>query len=123
MFNHYDDHFKFWNMDGVTFPNAKYVHPLKQRDIQNIYDQLIQDDNITLLVVFGSSVDFRCHSESDIDLYMERRDKERYPKLDYSFLSDLDKIYDLKDFSKGLGKSIAEEGIVLFDRRENECVK
>ena len=70
MFNHYDDHFKFWNMDGVTFPNAKYVHPLKQRDIQHIYDQLIQDDNITLLVVFGNPVDFRFHSESDIDLYM-----------------------------------------------------
>lgn len=32
MFNHYDDHFKFWNMDGVTFPNAKYVHPLKVSD-------------------------------------------------------------------------------------------
>lgn len=120
MFNHYDDHFKFWNMDGVTFPNARYVHPLKQRDIQNIYDQLIQDKNITLLVVFGSSVDFRCHSESDIDLYMERNDKERYPKLEYSFQSDIDRIYDIQDFSKGLGKSIAEEGIVLFDRRETD---
>lgn len=39
---------------GVTYPLAKYTHPLKQLDIQIIYDSMIKDDNVLLLVIFGS---------------------------------------------------------------------
>ena len=101
---------------GVTYPLAKYTQPLKQLDIQIIYDSMIQDDNVLLLVIFGSTVNMVCHSNSDIDIYVELRDYNNIPAIPDNVLSDVDLIYDISKTS-GIYRSIDRDGIILFDRR------
>ena len=101
---------------GVTYPLAKYTHPLKQLDIQIIYDSMIQDDNVLLLVIFGSTVNMVCHSNSDIDIYVKLRDYNNIPAIPDNVLSDVDLIYDISKTS-GIYRSIDRDGIILFDRR------
>lgn len=119
MFNNYDEHYKFWYQPDVTFEQAIYVHPLKQWDLQLIYDSLWEQSNVLLLVVFGSAVTLGCHSESDIDLYIETADgKSNYHLPSYLYLSsEIDTIENMKDWNCNIGREIAEKGIVLFDRR------
>lgn len=115
--NNYDEHFKFIVKDGVDFPNAEFIHPLKQLDGQILYEELLADENIVLFVVFGSAVDFRCNSYSDMDIYLERKDREVYHKFSYEFKTELDVLYDIDDKESGIWKSIDRDGIIIFDRR------
>lgn len=117
MFNNFDEHWKFWREDGISFPNAQFVHPCKQEDVQAIYDSMIKQDNIVLLVVFGSSVTLGCHVPSDVDIYIETRDNKMMYELPYSELkSEVDVVMNLTNWNYGVAKEIAEKGIVLFDR-------
>jgi len=54
--------------------NAEYVHPLKQELVQEFQRDFREDGNIKAAIVFGSSVEFRCNSYSDLDLCIERYD-------------------------------------------------
>ena len=115
--NNFDEHFKFSVMSGVSFPNAQFVHPIKQQCVQMLYDELWQDDNVLLMVVFGSAVDFRCHSHSDVDVYLERKDRAHYHSLQCD--TEVDLIYDVQNKDSGIWQSIDRDGIVIFDRRDN----
>lgn len=73
-------------MDGVTFQKANHVHPLMQRRVEKLISYFQKDNNVKKLVLFGSSLKFCCNSGSDIDLYLEKYDKDRktgpLPELD-----------------------------------------
>lgn len=94
-----------------------YTHPLKQMDLQTIYDMMLKDTNVMHLVVFGSTVDMVCHSSSDVDLYIELQDNNRAPAIPDSVISEVDLIYSVSKAS-GIYKSIGRHGIILFDRRK-----
>ena len=115
--NDFDNHAKLFVKEGITYPNAVYTHPLKQVDLQNIYNTMLKDSNVRLLVVFGSTVNMICHSNSDIDLYIELQDNNKVPVIPDSVISDVDLIYNVSKAS-GIYKSIDRDGIVLFDRRK-----
>jgi predicted nucleotidyltransferase len=84
-FNNYDLHFKF----------------------------LPRFDNINKVVVFGSSVSDRCHSGSDIDLYLELKDNEKPPKLPYDkIISEVDMVINVKQ-TDSIWKAIVKDGIVV----------
>ncbi len=114
--NNFEEHAQLIVKEGITYPNAKYTHPLKQKDIQIIYDNFLNDKNVKLLVVFGSTVNMVCHSNSDLDLYIEIADKENPPSIPEEVVSEVDLIYDISTTSS-LYKSIDRDGIILFDRR------
>jgi predicted nucleotidyltransferase len=91
----------------------KYIHPLKQLDLYYILEAWKDDDNINRVVVFGSSVSDRCHSGSDIDLYLELKDNEKPPKLPYDkIISDVDMIINVKQ-TDSIWKAIDRDGIVV----------
>ncbi len=119
MFNNYDEHWKFWYQPGITFDEAIYVHPLKQWDVQLIREKFLKDSNIVLMVIFGSAVSIRCHSESDVDVYIETKDGRSLYKLPpYTNLTgEVDVVCNIKDWTYGVAKAIARDGIVIFDRR------
>mgnify|MGYP003318470753 CR=1 FL=1 len=53
------------------FLNAERIHPIMQRDVLAIINDLKKDNNVKRITVFGSSVTSFVKSESDIDLYIE----------------------------------------------------
>lgn len=115
--NNFEEHAKLIVKDGIVYPYAQYTHPLKQDDIQIIYDRFLRDPNVKLLVVFGSTVNLVCHSNSDLDLYVELQNSDTPPKIPDNVVSDVDLVYDIPETSS-LYKSIDRDGIILIDRRE-----
>lgn len=110
-----DNMWDFPVMEGVSFPNANRVHPLMQRRVEKLIHELGRDQNIRRVVLFGSSLEFRCSSMSDIDLYIEKYDQEKklahFPELD----CEADIITDLKPGSR-LYQEIEKAGLLLFER-------
>ena len=102
-------------MEGVSFPNANRVHPLMQRRVQTMICELGKDQNVRKLILFGSSLEFRCSSTSDIDLYIEKLDLtkklEHLPELD----CETDIITNLPPDNK-LYQQIVQTGLLLFER-------
>lgn len=102
-------------MKGVTFPNANRVHPLMQNRIEKLIRELERDQNIRRMILFGSSLEFRCNSTSDIDLYIEKYDSEKklayFPELD----CEIDIITNLKSDNK-LYQEIEQTGLLLLER-------
>lgn len=118
MFNDFDNHWKFWQVEPwVTFPNYKYVHPGKQCDVQVIYDALVKQENVKLLVIFGSAVTIGCFQWSDIDIYIETDNGYHYELPWKELRYDVDVLVNIDSWTWGVGKEIAEKGIVIFDRR------
>jgi predicted nucleotidyltransferase len=116
-YNNYDLHFVFESKEGVRFANVEYIHPLKQKIVNEYVKQFEQDANVKAAIIFGSSVEFRCNSRSDVDICIERYDREKgfrnHPEL--SLTEETDIVY--ADSVAGRLKSeIEQKGIVVFDR-------
>ena len=101
--------------EGVSFQNANHVHPLMQTRVEKLIRSMYRDKNICKLVLFGSSLEFRCNSNSDIDIYIEKYDKEKkleyFPDLD----CEVDIVTNLSPDSK-LYQEIDKKGLLLFER-------
>ena len=54
-------------LDCVNFMNCNRIHPLKQKEIQKLVNSCAEDNGLDALIIFGSSVEFRCSSKSDIE--------------------------------------------------------
>ncbi|MCD7813648.1 MAG: nucleotidyltransferase domain-containing protein [Lachnospiraceae bacterium] len=117
--NNYNNMWDFPVTDGVSFFNANRVHPLMQKRVDVLISALKKDDNIRKLVLFGSSLEFRCDSYSDIDLYIEKYDKdkkiENFPELD----CEVDVITNLSPDSR-LYQEIDRTGLLLFERQNGK---
>lgn len=101
--------------EGVSFQNANHVHPLMQVRVEKLIRSMYMDKNIRKLVLFGSSLEFRCNSSSDIDIYIEKYEKDRkleyFPDLD----CEVDIVTNLSPDSK-LYQEIERTGLLLFER-------
>lgn len=110
-----DNRWDFPVMEGVTFRNANRVHPLMQGRVEQLIYELGRDENIRRVVLFGSSLEFRCSSYSDIDLYIEKYDPEKrlanLPELD----CETDIITNLPPDNR-LYQEIEKTGLLLFER-------
>ena len=53
--------------------SAMWDFPIMQKRVERLLDALKKDSNVVRVVLFGSSLEFRCSSQSDIDLYIEKR--------------------------------------------------
>lgn len=113
--NDIDNMWDFPIMEGISFSNANRVHPLMQGRVEKLLQELEKDQNIHRVVLFGSSLQFRCNSFSDIDLYIEKYDSEKklahFPELD----CEVDIITNLRADSK-LYQEIERTGLLLFAR-------
>lgn len=64
-----DVRYIFTNLVGA--PNYQYIHPVKQRQVYALAQALLAEDKaqqITDIIVFGSTVTLFCDSFSDIDM-------------------------------------------------------
>lgn len=46
-------------------------HPLKQKNINLIFNIISNDSRINKAIIFGSSTNIRCNNKSDIDIYIK----------------------------------------------------
>lgn len=117
-YNNYDLHFRFETKEGIHFQNIQYIHPLKQQLVHSYVTCFEQEPNIKAAIIFGSSVEFGCHSFSDLDICIERYDTERgfrnYPQ---EYMEETDIVY-LDAVGARLKEEIEKKGIVVFDREE-----
>ena len=101
--------------EGISYPNANRVHPLMQERVERILLAARSEGNLKRLVLYGSSLEFRCSSTSDIDLYAESVD----PEKPLAFIPDLDCEVDLvTNLSRDsrLYREIDRTGLVLYER-------
>lgn len=118
MYNHFERAWNFEVLIPTDVENINRVHPLKQRDIVCIVQKLRREQEILRIVVFGSSVEFRCSSRSDIDLYIETSDPDFKIVLPYDeLISEVDVVRDL-DHNTRLFQEIERTGIIVFERND-----
>lgn len=112
--NNFDDMWDFCVMQNVDFPHCNRVHPLMQRRTQILLEEWKKDPNILKIVLFGSALEFRCSSFSDLDVYVEKKDPE-LPVSEPDLGCELDILCNL-DHSSRLYKEIEKKGLLLYER-------
>ncbi len=69
-----DDHIVLFpvlaDCKGLPFDISR-VHPIKQREVRDVYNLLRVNNNVLRVWVFGSAANMKCVWESDLDLAIE----------------------------------------------------
>lgn len=116
-YNNFELHFTFERKsNGITFRNAEYVHPLKQDLVQELQRDFEGDGNVKSAIVFGSGVEFRCSSHSDLDLCIERYDAGKSFRYEAGGGMEAVDVLYADRIGGRLKAEIEEKGIVVFDR-------
>ena len=105
----------FCVLEHVDFVHCNRIHPLMQRRVQKILEHFKEDKNIKRIVLFGSSLEFRCSSNSDIDIYIEKYDLNKPLSWEPELDCEVDIITNL-DHNSSLYKEIDKKGLLLFER-------
>lgn len=63
-----DNRYIFPVVCKTRMKNLCSIYPLNQRKVNAVFESVYGDDRIDMIVVFGSSLNLRCNSKSDIDL-------------------------------------------------------
>ncbi len=113
--NNFKEMWDFGAKDGVDFLHCNHVHPIMQDRVQKILQIMQKDENVKRIVLFGSSLEFRCSSYSDIDLYIEKIDPKLPLKKEPEIDCELDLVMDL-DHENQLYKQIERTGLLLYER-------
>lgn len=113
--NDFKNMWDFEVMEGVNFPNCNRVHPLMQKRVQRLSQILTRDDNIGRIVLFGSALEFRCSSYSDLDVYVEKIDVNKPLQEEPVLDCEVDIVFNLNEDNR-LYKEIYRKGMLLFDR-------
>lgn len=95
------------------FINCAKVHPRQQKKVAHILSVLRNDRNVQKVVLFGSSLERRCHVDSDVDIYLELNSNThvKMPVCDFPF--DLWTNYTVNE---KLEKEIEKKGVVVYER-------
>lgn len=108
-----------WDFEIVTdvqYENVNHIHPLKQRDVFLLIQDVRKDSHIIGIIVFGSAVRFDCHSGSDLDVLLIRDDSQLRIDASLSEIqSELDIIFHSK-LGERLKKEIQKTGVIVFRR-------
>lgn len=111
-----DNLWDFEIISDVKYENVNRIHPLKQKDVCRLIQDVQKDSHIIGIIVFGSAVRFDCHSRSDLDVLIIRDDSQI--RIDAS-LSEVQSELDIIFHSK-LGERLKEEirktGVIVFRR-------
>ena len=96
--------------------NLNRVHPLKQKDVDVLVTSISKDTNIKCIIIYGSALDLRCRSFSDLDVYVETYDKDKSIKLPYDDLdTEVDLTRDISHTSR-LYKEIDRTGLLILGK-------
>lgn len=77
-----DKRYFFHTVCDSEMKNLNSIYPLNQQMVNDIYNAVHDDQRIDMIIVFGSSLNFRCNADSDVDLAV---------KLKPGFVTNADK--------------------------------
>lgn len=69
-----DNRYVFQTVCDSEMENLYRVHPLNQQRVASIYKAVHMDTRIAMIVVFGSSLNLRCNTKSDVDVAVKLKD-------------------------------------------------
>lgn len=96
------------------FMNCRFVYPIQQRKVRALIDELSKNENVMLIVIFGSSVSDRCHAESDVDLYVRlKQDQANLITCYFDFAYDLWTNFTIDDRMK---EEIRKGGVAVYEQ-------
>lgn len=112
----------------VVIENNNYdcnrIHPMKQKEVNEIYNYAKGNNLITKVIIFGSSVNIRCNNKSDIDIAIEIKNTffNRENNNDISekiqeitnYNSDIIWLNTL-DVNSRLYRNITMKGVVIYE--------
>lgn len=103
-------------LPDCNFMNANHIHPLKQRDVQQLIFCIKNDQHILGIIIFGSAVRFDCNSFSDLDIFVVRDDTAlTIDGILDNVKSELDIIFSSKTGER-LRKVIEQTGVIVYKR-------
>ncbi|MCQ2776098.1 MAG: helix-turn-helix domain-containing protein [Bacilli bacterium] len=98
---------------GNAFLNANRIYPLQQRKVRQILDEIQSNQNVIKVIIFGSSTNYRCNIDSDLDIYFELKNDEKPFKNSYDFEIDY---WNNFSVDSRLLKEIESKGVVVYER-------
>lgn len=70
------------------------IHPLMQKKVNEIYQYVKLQNEILEVLIFGSSVNIRCHKKSDIDIAIRIKEDHFNREIQNKISEDIQKICD-----------------------------
>ena len=104
--------------------DSRRIHPLKQRLVYEVYNKILELNIIEKAIVFGSSVNIRCNTKSDLDIALYIKD-DSFNRNNQNIISEemqelcnynLDIIW-LNNINKDsqLYNNIIKKGVVIYE--------
>jgi len=95
------------------FKNIEKIHPLQQNNVDQLIQQIKEYAEVQRITVFGSSTQYRCNDESDLDVYVELKDDVNVKKYNISCPVDFWTNYTV---TPEMLDEIKKTGVVVYDR-------
>ncbi|MDO4198443.1 MAG: helix-turn-helix domain-containing protein [Erysipelotrichaceae bacterium] len=94
------------------FINCEKVYPIQQSGVKELIDDILKNDGVKSITVFGSSVTDRCSIFSDIDIYVEADGEieiHDYHDFEYDLWTD-------RSADDRLKTEIRETGVKVYEK-------
>lgn len=95
------------------FKNCEFIYPIQQRKVKELIDYLKENENISSIIIFGSSVTDKCHIGSDVDIYVTLKKEEKIINRYFNFVFDLWTNFTVDE---NLKKEILKKGVTVYEQ-------
>lgn len=107
-----NDNVRFKPVKNIDFKNIIYIHPSQQKRVFNIINELKNYKEVKKIIIFGSSISYKCNEDSDIDMYVELS-KDINVKT-YNVDCPVD-YWDNYNVDPDMFKHIKAKGVLVYD--------
>ena len=95
------------------FMNTNKIYPIQQRKVRELINDITKNNkDIKKIVIFGSSINDKCHIGSDVDIYVESDSKQIKINEQHDFEYDLWTNYSVDERLK---KEIEKKGVIVYE--------
>ena len=93
------------------FYNCSKIYPIQQKKVRQIIDEIENNNSVSRVIIFGSSVTSCCHIGSDVDVYMDMTEDynpiSRITSFEYDFWNNF-------RADSRLLNEIKDKGVVVY---------
>lgn len=93
------------------FDNCERIYPIQQRKVRELIDDIVNNNDVKEIRVFGSSVTESCHIGSDVDLFVESEEPNVLLTEAHDFEYDL---WTNASVDPRLAREISKKGVVVY---------
>lgn len=105
---------KFERVIRDNYQNIERIHPIQQQRVSLLIQTLKQYREVKKIIVFGSSVTYKCNYESDLDIYVELSKNINVKKYNLDCPVDFWTNFSVEPV---ILKEIKKKGVIVYDCR------